>query len=128
LTTTGGRGTKREWAPGKWRLRVYVGRSEDGNPLQLSRNVKGNAGEADAALRKFMAEIEKGRTKRENPTVEPAREAWMANRRNPPEQIGHVAHPLDVGHMGDSLPRPEMLYPDLQVLPQRAPVMPGTVA
>ena len=71
------RGTKREWDPGKWRLRVYVGRSEDGNPLQMSRNVKGNAGEADATLRKFMAEIEKGRTKRETrPSNGSSRRGW----------------------------------------------------
>ncbi len=42
------RGTKQEWAPGPWRLRVYVGRSENGQPQQMSRNVKGNVGEADA--------------------------------------------------------------------------------
>jgi hypothetical protein len=76
------RGTKHEWAPGRWRLRVYVGRGEDGNPQQISRNVKGNVGEADAALRNFMAEIEKGRTKLDNPIIERVLDAWMANRRN----------------------------------------------
>jgi integrase len=48
----------------------------------MSRNVKGNAGEADAALRKFMAEIDKGRTKLDNPTLDKVLSAWMSNRRN----------------------------------------------
>jgi hypothetical protein len=96
------RGTKQEWAPGRWRLRVYVGRSDNGQPQQMSRNVQGNVGEADAALRKFMAEIEKGRTRLDNPTVERVLEAWMANRRN--------ATPLtragDQGYIDKSFPSP----------------------
>lgn len=45
---------------GRWRLRVYVGRTADGKVLHRSRNVRGNKASAEAALRRFMAEVGRG--------------------------------------------------------------------
>src|SRR5262245_57534502 len=36
---------------------------------------------------------------------------------HPPEQRGHVLHPVDVGDKGDALPRPQVLGDQLEVLP-----------
>ena len=55
------RGTKRERSPGRWELRVYVGRHPiSGNPRQISRSFEGSAKQADKALRDFIINVENG--------------------------------------------------------------------
>ena len=48
-------------APGRWRLRVYVGRDENGEPIQASRNIRtpkrGGSRQAQEALEAFRAEV-----------------------------------------------------------------------
>jgi integrase len=74
-------GTKTEWAPGRWRLRVYVGRDPaTGRPRQASRQFAGSKKEADAALRRFVAEVEQGRVRSTHPTVKDVLDEWMAHR------------------------------------------------
>jgi integrase len=64
-------GTKREVAPGVWRLRVYVGRNANGFPVQRSKtirvpdkNPKAGAGKrlAERGLANMIAEVNKGNT------------------------------------------------------------------
>ena len=55
------RGTKTEYKPGYWRLRVYVGDDPStGKPIQRSRNVRGGVRVAERELSKFIAELERG--------------------------------------------------------------------
>jgi integrase len=55
------RGTKTEYKPGYWRLRVYVGDDPaTGRPVQRSRNVRGGVGVAERELSRFIAELERG--------------------------------------------------------------------
>lgn len=75
-------GTKTEWGPGKWRLRVYVGVDERGKPRQRSRQFKGSAREADKALRQFVTEVEEGRIREENPTIPLLFDRWLAHLSN----------------------------------------------
>lgn len=71
------RGSKTEWGPGRWRLRVYVGTTDTGKPLQKSRQFRGSAREADTALRRFVTEVENGQVRNDNPTVADLLDAWL---------------------------------------------------
>ena len=69
-------GTKTEVAPGVWRLRVFVGRNANGNPIQRSKTVhapehKPGAGTrlADRELARMITEASKGSTATGNETV-----------------------------------------------------------
>jgi integrase len=58
-TTSYGDGSVKEIAPGKWRLRVYLGRDPvTGRPVQKSRTVEGNKTEAKKALKAMVAEAD----------------------------------------------------------------------
>ena len=52
------RGTKTEVKPGVWRLRAYVGLNNNGNPVQVSRTVRGGIRAADKALRNMLQEVD----------------------------------------------------------------------
>lgn len=54
------RGTMVETRPGKWRLRVFVGRDVDGRVRHLNRTVAGTKREAQRELAKLVADIERG--------------------------------------------------------------------
>jgi integrase len=69
-------GTKTEVAPGVWRLRVFVGRNANGNPIQRSKTIhapehKPGAGTrlADRELARMITEASKGSTATGNETV-----------------------------------------------------------
>jgi integrase len=53
------KGNLTELGEGHWRLRVFVGRDDTGRIKQVSRNFKGSKRQADAALAKLIADIER---------------------------------------------------------------------
>ena len=66
--------------PERYCLRVYVGRSATGAALHRSRNFRGPKKAAQAALRKFIDEVEAELTAPpDEPTVTQLLEKWMAN-------------------------------------------------
>ena len=71
------RGTLTERTPGHWRLRVYIGRDAEGRPLQAVKTVTGGKREAEAALRKFITEVEHSRSPQRSMTVTALLERWL---------------------------------------------------
>lgn len=71
------RGNKTEWAPGRWRLRVYIGKDGRGKPIQESRNFSGGSRAADKALRDFVHEVEKARNPDRVSTISDVLDAWL---------------------------------------------------
>lgn len=64
------RGSKRETAPGVWRLRAYVGRDPiTGAEQQASRTFRGSARDADTALARLVIEAADGRHATASTTV-----------------------------------------------------------
>jgi integrase len=53
------KGNLTELGEGHWRLRVFVGRDDTGRIKQVSRNFKGSKRQADSALAKLIADIER---------------------------------------------------------------------
>lgn len=53
-------GTIVETAPGKWRLRVFVGRNADGRVRHVNRTFAGSKRQAQKELAKLVADIERG--------------------------------------------------------------------
>ena len=67
--------------PERFTMRVYVGRSATGAPVHRSRNFRGPKKAAQAALRKFIDEVEAELTAPpDEPTVTQLLEKWMANK------------------------------------------------
>ena len=54
------KGNLTELGEGHWRLRVFVGRDDAGRIKQVSRNFKGSKRQAESALAKLIADIERG--------------------------------------------------------------------
>jgi len=84
MTSTYGTGTMTEIAPGRWRLRVYVGRDPStGRPIQKSRNIRTpqRSGKriAQLALKSFAAEIEAEDTPTSRVTFGHLLTEWMNN-------------------------------------------------
>ena len=52
------KGSKREWKPGRWQLRVYIGRNPKDQPIFRYRQFAGGARAAEDALRRFVAEVQ----------------------------------------------------------------------
>jgi len=78
------KGTKTEVAPGVWRLRVYVGRSSNGNPIQVTKTVRtggdrpgSGARTADRALAKMVAEVDGGNRSTGGTTVNKLLDQWL---------------------------------------------------
>ncbi len=71
------RGTLTERSPGRWRLRVYIGRDPNGRPLQATRTVTGGKRAAEAALRKFITEVEHSRSPDRSITVATLLDRWL---------------------------------------------------
>ena len=53
------KGNLTEWDDSRWRLRVFVGRDDAGRVKQVSRNFKGSKREAETALAKLIADIQR---------------------------------------------------------------------
>ncbi len=71
------RGTLTERTPGHWRLRVYLGRDPHGRPLQAAKTVTGGRRQAEAALRKFITEVENSRSPQRSINVAGLLERWL---------------------------------------------------
>lgn len=56
-----GSGTLKETRPGVWRLRVVRGYRPGGQPIQVSKTVKGTEAQAQRALARFVTEVEDGK-------------------------------------------------------------------
>jgi integrase len=72
------KGTMTERSPGVWRLRVFVGRDCNGQPVQTSRTVRGGKRMAQAALAELVAEVEaKGAPLSGTTTVGELLDRWL---------------------------------------------------
>jgi integrase len=71
------RGTRTEVAPGKWRLRVYVGRKPDGSPIQVSRTIHGGVRAADRELASMVSAATKGKLSGGTETVQQLLDLWL---------------------------------------------------
>jgi integrase len=71
------RGTKTEIAPGKWRLRVYIGRRPDGSPIQVSRTVYGGVRAADRELASMVSAASKGKLNGGSESVQQLLDFWV---------------------------------------------------
>jgi integrase len=84
MTSTYGAGTMTEITPGRWRLRVYVGRDPStGRPIQRSKNIRtpSRSGKrvAQLALKAFAADVEAEDTLTSWVTFGHLLTEWMAN-------------------------------------------------
>lgn len=76
------RGTKTETYKGSgiWRLRVFVGRRVNGTPIQERKTFRGASKLADAALAKFVLEVEKRSTEADRAeTVSELVDQWLTH-------------------------------------------------
>ncbi len=72
------KGTMVERSPGTWWLRVYAGRNEKGQPVQVSRTIKGGKRAAQLALAKLVTEVEeKGASLSGTATVGEMLDRWL---------------------------------------------------
>ena len=74
------RGSMTEWGgagSGKWRLRVFVGRDARGKKQWVSRNFTGGKREAQTALNKLIADVEKGQVKSHTGSVGELLDRWL---------------------------------------------------
>ena len=100
------RGTRTEVAPGKWRLRVYIGRRPDGSPIQVSRTVHGGVRAADRELASMVSAATKGKLSGGTETVQQLLELWgehCEEQGRSPTTIRRV--PQDRGQGRQSTPR-----------------------
>jgi hypothetical protein len=76
--------TMRETAPGVWKLRAYVGRKPNGQPIQISKtvhtgDVRPGSGRraADRALAKLVSEVDSGKLTGGTVTVKDLRARYL---------------------------------------------------
>ena len=76
------RGTLTQWGgenSGKWRLRVFAGRDVDGKTVTVSRNFAGSRRQAQSALAKLVADVERDQTKSHKGTLGELLDAWLVD-------------------------------------------------
>ena len=74
------KGTINQVKPGVWRLRVYVGRKPNGQPIQASKTVRGGKRDAEDELRRFIGQVEKSRTPERSATLARLLEEWLEHK------------------------------------------------
>ena len=84
------KGSLHELGEGHWRLRVFAGR-EDGKVRQVSRNFDGTKRQAESALAKLVADVER---------QEVARATWSPSESCRPVARGHRAAPFQLHRPG----------------------------
>ena len=74
-----GSGSMAERAPGVWRLRVYLGRDENGRPIQRQETFRGSRTAANKALAALVAKAGDGKFDRTRATVGELLDRWLVN-------------------------------------------------
>lgn len=70
-------GSMQEWGPGKWRMRVYVGRDQNNRTIHTSRNFTGTKSAAQRALRAFVTDVESSRKPQRDTTMGDLFARWL---------------------------------------------------
>ncbi len=76
------RGSLAEWGgpgSGKWKLRVYAGRDGRNRPSYISRNFTGSRRQAESALSKLVADVERNQAKSHSGSVGDLLQRWLAD-------------------------------------------------
>ena len=72
-----GSGSMAERAPGVWRLRVYLGRDQNGRPRQIQSTFRGGDRGAAKAMAKLVTDAEQGKFDRTRATVGELLDKWI---------------------------------------------------